>query len=55
MPFTKYNESKNRDFNIYLQVDYAFGPTRTPFFNRRMDDNKEQKLKANHNSGSYGL
>lgn len=53
MPFTKYNESKNRDFNIYLQVDFAFGPTRTPFFNRRMDDNKEQKLKGWLARGGY--
>ncbi len=53
MPFTKYHESANRDFNIYLQVDYAFGPTRTPFFNRRMDENKEQKLKGWLARGGY--
>jgi hypothetical protein len=53
MPFTKYHESADRDFNIYLQVDYAFGPTRTPFFNRRMDENKEQKLKGWLARGGY--
>jgi len=53
MPFTKYHESATRDFNIYLQIDYAFGPTRTPFFNRRMDENKEQKLKGWLARGGY--
>lgn len=53
MPITKYHESANRDFNIYLQVDYAFGPTRTPFFNRRMDENKEQPLKGWLARGGY--
>ncbi|HRI79810.1 MAG TPA: hypothetical protein PLR06_09780, partial [Cyclobacteriaceae bacterium] len=41
------------DFNIYLQVDYAFGYTRTPFFNKRMDENKEQKLKGWLARGGY--
>lgn len=66
LPITKYNESKYRDLNIYLQADYAWGKTKNPFYKRLMDENKEQKIRAwmvrlgfmegwslGENSGSY--
>ncbi len=53
LPITKYHESTDRDFNIYLQVDYAWGKTRTPFFNRRMDENKQQQLQGWMLRGGY--
>jgi hypothetical protein len=53
MPVTKYHESATRDFNIYLQIDYAFGQTQKPFFKRRMDEIKAQQLKAWMARGGY--
>lgn len=46
VPITKYNESKNRDLNVYLQADYAWGKTRLPFYKRLMDDNRSQTMKG---------
>jgi hypothetical protein len=46
IPITKYNESKDRDLNIYLQADYAWGKTKHLLFRRMMDDNKVQQIKA---------
>jgi hypothetical protein len=43
---TKYNESKERDLNIYLQGDYAWGKTKHTIYKRLVDQNKESKLKA---------
>jgi hypothetical protein len=46
IPITKYNESKDRDLNIYLQADYAWGKTKHLFNRRLMDENRIQELKA---------
>ncbi len=46
VPVTKYYESKNRDLNIILQADYAWGKTRFPFYTKLMDDNRSQQLKG---------
>ena len=46
VPITKYNESKNRDLNIYLHVDYAWGHTKHPIYRRLVDQEKEQIMKA---------
>ncbi len=43
---TKYNESKERDLNIYVQADYAWGKSKHSFYSRLMDQNKAQQLKA---------
>jgi len=46
VPITKYHESKNRDMNIYLQADYAWGRNRFIYYMRLYDDNRAQLLKA---------
>jgi hypothetical protein len=46
IPITKYNESKYRDLNIYLQADYAWGKTKHLFQRRLMDENRIQEMKA---------
>lgn len=46
IPITKYNESKDRDLNIYLHVDYAWGKTKHPFYARLMDAKRAQNMKA---------
>lgn len=46
IPITKYNESKNRDLNIYLQLDYAWGKTLKPFYKRWIDENEDRKVKG---------
>jgi hypothetical protein len=46
IPITKYNESKNRDLNIYLQADYAWGKTKHLLKRRMMDENRVQVMKA---------
>jgi hypothetical protein len=46
IPITKYNESKDRDLNIYLQADYKFGRTKYSAVRRLVDENKEQVMKA---------
>lgn len=43
---TKFNESKNRDLNIYLNADYAWGHTKHVIFRRLVDQEKEQEIKA---------
>lgn len=43
---TKYNESKNRDLNIYLNADYAWGHTKYVIYRRLVDQEKEQLIKA---------
>ena len=45
IPITKYNESKNRDLNIYLHVDYAWGHTKHLIYRRLLDQEKEQEMK----------
>jgi hypothetical protein len=46
IPITKYNESKYRDLNIYLQADYAWGKTKHLLKRRMMDENRTQVMKA---------
>ncbi|HLO82806.1 MAG TPA: DUF2490 domain-containing protein [Chitinophagaceae bacterium] len=46
IPITKYNESKNRDLNIYLQADYAWGKTKHFLFMRMMDGTRANQIKA---------
>jgi hypothetical protein len=46
VPVTKYNESKYRDLNIYLQADYAWGKSKHLFAKRMMDENRIQELKV---------
>ena len=66
IPITKYNESKERDLNVYLQADYAWGKTKHLLFRRMMDENKVKVINAwmirggimegwslGDNSGSY--
>lgn len=43
---TKYYESKNRDLNITLQADYAWGHTKNLFFGRLQDERRAQAMKA---------
>ncbi len=53
IPLTKYNESKYRDLNIYLQADYAFGKTKHTLYRNLIDDNREQKIKSFLVRGGY--
>lgn len=46
IPITKYNESKNRDLNIYLQADYKWGKTEHSFYGRLCNENRVQQMKA---------
>jgi hypothetical protein len=46
IPITKYCESKDRDLNIYLQADYAFGKTKYSAYRRLMDENKATNMNA---------
>jgi hypothetical protein len=46
IPITKYNESKYRDLNIYLQADYTWGKTKHLLKRRLMDENRIQVMKA---------
>jgi hypothetical protein len=46
IPITKYNETKYRDLNVYLQGDYAWGKTRIPFTERLMDELRAQNMKS---------
>ena len=43
---TKYHESSNRDLNISLQTDYAWGKTKHSIFRKLMDDIKAQQMNA---------
>lgn len=44
IPITKYNESKNRDLNIYLRVDYAWGHAKDIIYRRLVDQEREQLM-----------
>lgn len=46
IPITKYYESQNRDLNIYLQADYAWGKTKHVLIMRLLDDNAAQQIKG---------
>lgn len=46
IPVTKYYESKDRDLNIYLQADYAWGRTKYSAYRRMMDENRVEKINA---------
>jgi hypothetical protein len=46
IPIAKYYESKNRDLNIYVHADYAWGKTKHLFIRRLVDDNRMQVMKA---------
>ena len=46
VPITKSNETRDRDLNIYLQADYAFGQTKHLLKRRLMDENRIQVIKA---------
>jgi hypothetical protein len=46
IPITKYNESKSRDLNIYLQADYSWGRTKRTLIRRLVDENSAQQLKT---------
>ena len=46
VPITKYNESGERDLNVYLQADYKWGHTKYSVFKRVMDENKTGQIKA---------
>jgi hypothetical protein len=46
IPVTKYYESKERDLNIYLQADYAWGKTKHVIIRRMVDDIKAQEVKG---------
>lgn len=43
---TKFNESKNRDLNIYLNADYSWGHTKYIIYRRLVDQEREQVIKA---------
>lgn len=46
VPVTKYHESQERDLNIYLQADYAWGHTKNSIYMRLVDQNQYQLLKT---------
>jgi hypothetical protein len=46
VPITKYNESGNRDLNVYLQADYKWGRTKYSVFERMMDENRVGQIKS---------
>lgn len=46
VPITKYNESKYRDLNVFLQADYKWGTTRHSVYMRLRDENRMEKVKA---------
>ena len=50
---TKYHESGNRDLNIYLQGDYAWGHTKYKFVKRLKDESRAQAMKAWMVRGGY--
>jgi len=50
---TKYNESKDRDLNVYLQADYAWGTTNRTVYRRLMDENRAQQMKAWMTRGGF--
>ncbi len=46
VPITKYNESKYRDLNVFLQADYKWGTTKHSIYMRLRDENRMEKVKA---------
>lgn len=54
-PVTKYNESKSRDWNVYAQLDYAWGKAGFPLMARMADDNKVRKVMPWLARGGYML
>ena len=46
IPVTKYNESKDRDLNIFLQADYKWGKTKHIIYRRMVDEDREMKMQA---------
>jgi hypothetical protein len=46
IPITKYYESKDRDINVYLQADYAWGKTKYMHYLRLFDENRAEQMKA---------
>jgi len=53
IPITKYYESKNRDLNLYLQADFAWGKTKHLLKMRLMDENKANQIKGWLARGGY--
>jgi len=53
IPITKYNESKNRDLNINLSADYAWGKTKLVLFRKFVND--EEKLRLNAYMARLGV
>jgi hypothetical protein len=53
IPVTKYHESKNRDMNIYLQADYAWGKTKILHYGRLFNENRAGQMKAWLARGGY--
>lgn len=46
VPITSYHESKYRDINIYLHVDYSFGKTKRAFYQRMVNENRAMAMNA---------
>jgi hypothetical protein len=53
IPITKYNESKYRDLNIYLQADYSWGKTKHLLLMRLVDDIRAQQIRGWMVRGGY--
>ncbi len=46
IPITKYHESQNRDLNIYLQADYAWGRTTFSLYRRLRDEERAAQMRS---------
>lgn len=46
VPITKYNESKFRDINVYLHLDYSWGHSPHLIYRRLVDQEKEQLMRV---------
>jgi hypothetical protein len=53
VPVTRYNESKSRDLNIFLQSDYKWGHSKFKIYRRLVDENKSQEMKLWMVRGGY--
>ncbi|MGL2963541.1 DUF2490 domain-containing protein [Flavobacterium sp. RSB2_4_14] len=53
VPVTRYNESKARDINVYLQTDYKWGHSKFKIYRRLVDENKFQEMKQWMVRGGY--
>ena len=53
LPITKYHESKNRDMNVYLQADYAWGKTKILHYGRLFNEARAELMKAWLARGGY--